>query len=193
VCACSTANLPYVNGLSGTVLHGWRSFHCCHPMMSLQMHALTNLWPLLMPGTEYGCYNPLRDVVASSYEGHLPVWFNRTRHMTVDEIMARKKRYLHNAACLPTSRLPTGWPACSHALPAWDHTCVYECVHAVVCAYMSLFDPGYAQPKAPTVTSYPAPAAILCGDRVDRGLACVSPLCFHLLQVILLLRWRAPE
>ena len=49
---------------------------------------------------EIGCYHPLRDVVTPPRDARGKQWLAKTQGMTVDQIVAGKKRY--TACAVPT-------------------------------------------------------------------------------------------
>ena len=46
--------------------------------------------PPACPPAEYGCYHPLRDVLATPWDARSPKWVNNTKLHTLDSLLAAK-------------------------------------------------------------------------------------------------------
>lgn len=55
-------------------------------------HPLPPPLPPLLPLADYGCHLPQRDVVTPPYDARQGAWLNATLKMSVEDVLARKKK-----------------------------------------------------------------------------------------------------
>jgi hypothetical protein len=143
---------------------GWVPLHTqAHSSALSTLPRFARLAPLLRPllAAEYGCFHPLKDVLAVPYDGRAIVMLNGTLNKTVDQLLEGKNKcvllctavHCCVLACLaaPTDvRCAAGARAargCSRAFPCFrprpaHQVCMHPCrpctLHASMCTPPSL-------------------------------------------------------
>ncbi len=110
----------------------------------------------------YGCVHPLRDVVAVPHQPHDTVWLQHTATMTLDELLAGKKR------CVPPSR----GVCCEPAQPKDQGLC---CAAPRTCSRGCLPAGCVAQRCQPVCRFAASQMLCLCTLGASARLACFNP------------------